>query len=471
MKKPRPLLALIPLSGSRLLTWETMQMIRQLDDLFAQAGVPFTAIRLPGYDQAHARDELLAKFLHHGTQFEDALMLDGDMSTDPRYVAALAILEEPLVCLPYEMRHADMASGGNTWAIDQAGEKIWAEIREDKRMMRVRGAGLGFTRIRRAALEQMHAKYKHDKALNWISHFEEWPGLPVTGYCTPLVTEHPDGSGIPRRRPEDMTFFARAREAGLTAYALLDVPVWHDARGGRTFLDGILDHERQIASMRKRAHFELAECPDDLLGLVDVLDGGYDIHGLELDKPRILDVGANIGAFAIWAAKRFPGAEITCYEPHPKMVQLCRDNVGTGWPKVEIVNAAVTGDGKGPVRLFDGLLNQGERTIHPIAGAHAETCTEVPAVAAETLPPCELLKVDTEGCEREILEHYPHMDGVKVLMAEWHSGADYLWIKEFARKHDMICMVDRARGRPSEHRDLCFVRKGVMVDSGTEVAA
>ena len=227
-------------------------MIRQLDDLFAQAGVPFTAVRLAGYDQAHARDELLAKFLHQGTQFEerDHARRGHEHRSALRHGPRDARGAD--LCLPYEMRHADMTTG-NTWAIDQAGEQVWAEIRESKRMMRVRGAGLGFTRIRRSALEQMHAKYKHDRSLNWISHYEEHPGLAVTGYCTPLVNEHPDGSGIMRRRPEDMSFFARAREAGLSAYALLDVPVWHDARGGRTFLDGILDREREMASLKKRA--------------------------------------------------------------------------------------------------------------------------------------------------------------------------------------------------------------------------
>lgn len=459
----------MPLGGGRLVTWETMQMIRECDDAFAQLGVRFTAIKIAGYDQAQARDELLAVFWHQATMFDDALLLDSDMSTPAAFVVALATLEEPLLSIPYEMRGAE-GGAGNTWAIDMAGEKNWAELREGKRMMRIRGAGLGFTRIRRDALGKMIAKFGQMPSLNWISHHPEHEGLPCTGLCTPLVHEHPDGLGVRRRRPEDMSFFARARDAGLTAYALLDAPCWHDARGGRTWLDSILDEERKTASLRKRAAAELAECPDDLLGLVEVLDGGYDIHGLEFEQaPKVLDIGANVGAFAVFIRKRYPGAWVGCYEPHPAMAALCRRNA----PEAEVVEAAVVGvEGEATAELCDGPFNQGERSIRPVEGVHkTEGALSVSTVHASKLPICDILKIDTEGCEREILENYAHLDHVSAVMTEWHSVADYQWMRAFLHEKGFLCVVDRARGAPNKDRELCFVRKGVMVDAPATVDA
>ena len=34
-------------------------------------------------------------------------------------------------------------------------------------------------------------------------------------------------------------------------------------------------------------------------------------------RPVILDIGANVGSFAAWALKRWPGAHVHCYEPLP----------------------------------------------------------------------------------------------------------------------------------------------------------
>jgi FkbM family methyltransferase len=464
MKKLRSTLVLQPLAGSRLLTEECASMLEELRFMFMQAQVPFSRQWLAGYDQAQARDELLAYFWNC-TDFDQALFVDNDMRVDPRYLLQLCSLEEGLVCIPYEMRNSEHKTGLSSWAIDTIGEQSQAEEREGVQMMPLAGAGMGVMRVRRDALGKMASKFGAQKSLNWTSHYDRWAGLPVTGYCNPLVTEHPEGSGIMRRRPEDMSFAYRAAQAGVKLWALIDVPVWHDTKGGRSLRDAWQDEERRAQSLRKRAHAELAECPDDLLGLVEVLDGSYDVAGLEFDEPPvILDVGANIGAAAIFFAKRYPGAAITCYEPHPEMANLCRKNTGEGaWPVISVQECAVVGGVEDlPVKLYDGKHNQGERTIHPVTGMHEDTFTYVPTTSARKLPPCDILKVDTEGCEVEILSGYTHWDAVTAVMLEWHSVEDYKALRKMMGERGFVCMVDRARGRPSEHRELCFVRKGYM---------
>jgi len=52
----------------------------------------------------------------------------------------------------------------------------------------------------------------------------------------------------------------------------------------------------------------------------------------------VLDIGANIGAFAVAAQERWPTADVICYEPMPMNVCQLRKNVA---PDTVIVSAAV----------------------------------------------------------------------------------------------------------------------------------
>src|SRR5215217_6924918 len=61
--------------------------------------------------------------------------------------------------------------------------------------------------------------------------------------------------------------------------------------------------------------------------LREVLGGEYDApyfgHGL-----TIVDVGANVGAFSVWADLRWPRSTIHAYEPHPGTFEMLVRNVG-----------------------------------------------------------------------------------------------------------------------------------------------
>ena len=431
-----------------------MRMIEDVKTMFHGLGVLCGAIEVHGFDQAQAHDELFARF-QADRRFEQCLCLDSDIMVPPELVVAVCTLEEPILIAPYEMRGADKdaeEAGQTTWAIDVLGETSLAEVREGKQMMAVAGGGFGFVLIKRKALEAMFARYVDVPGYVWTSHYEAHPGLPVCGLCTPLVTEHPEGSGVQRRRGDDNSFFARARMSGLQPYALLEVPIWHDGRGGRTFQDGLLELERRNIALRKRVGFELAECPANLLGLVDVLDGAYDVHGLEFQRPPVvLDVGANVGAFAVWAGKRWPGAIVTCYEPHGGMADLCRKNA----PAAEVLAVAVVDDAKEPrVKLHEGRHNQGERSIHPSPEGNTEAFTECASIYAGKLPPCDVLKIDAEGSARKILEKYRHLSTCKAVLVEWDSQPEYLGCESTCMSRGSAASLT-ARGACRAHTGSC----------------
>lgn len=141
-------------------------------------------------------------------------------------------------------------------------------------------------------------------------------------------------------------------------------------------------------------------------------------------RPRtILDIGANIGAFATVSHQLWPEARITCCEPMPFNVCHLRRNVPNGG---EVISAAIRGhSGVDEILVGDNLATGGFFSI----GRQTERRILVECLAASELPSCELVKIDTEGCEVEILRSLPLQD-TKAIFLEYHSRADAVTIRE-----------------------------------------
>jgi hypothetical protein len=77
------------------------------------------------------------------------------------------------------------------------------------------------------------------------------------------------------------------------------------------------------------AHFTV-----DPMHAADVLAGSYDIPFNPEKPPVILDIGANIGAFTSWAAKRWPGCVIHAYEPHPGNYAMLEETRWRSWGRI-----------------------------------------------------------------------------------------------------------------------------------------
>ena len=121
---------------------------------------------------------------------------------------------------------------------------------------------------------------------------------------------------------------------------------------------------------------------------------------------NVLDVGAHIGAFALGAAERFPGAVVTCYEPSPDAVRYLRSNVGRNGLSSRIrVHDAAVGSTAGRAVLYESGPAFGSNSLVPMAGAATR---EVPVVAFEAAVAnagghIDLLKLDCEGAEYDII--------------------------------------------------------------------
>jgi FkbM family methyltransferase len=167
-------------------------------------------------------------------------------------------------------------------------------------------------------------------------------------------------------------------------------------------------------------------------------------RGLLRTPPLILDVGANVGAFALYAKLFYHrDAVIHCFEPFPPNVALLRENVS---PLGGVhVHAVALGDADGERTLHLHRNNSGANSLMPGLIAAPAGRTAVPVRDAGRvwddlrLEEVDLLKIDTEGCEVEILRSLgPRLRSVRVVLAEFHTGRDRRGIDAALPDHELF---------------------------------
>jgi FkbM family methyltransferase len=148
-----------------------------------------------------------------------------------------------------------------------------------------------------------------------------------------------------------------------------------------------------------------------------VLGGEYDLP-YDHPGPVILDIGANIGAFALWAMGRWPGCRLHCYEPLPSNFEMLRSNLAHLEGRSVSLYPFAIGD-PGRSRLFLGRNNCGEASFFDL-GEQSSESVEVVTRGPEILPRANIIKIDAEGSEIEILSGLGEVDSDLVLL-EYHS--------------------------------------------------
>jgi FkbM family methyltransferase len=157
------------------------------------------------------------------------------------------------------------------------------------------------------------------------------------------------------------------------------------------------------------------------------LDRDYERLGASLQPDwTVVDIGAGLGDFTVYAARRCPRGMVHAYEPFPGSFALLQENLRlNGLSNVRAFPNAVGGAGAGPLSLY----TTGAAVQHRTAGAAAAEpaivvdSVTLAAVLAE-LPRCDLLKLDVEGAEYEILftAEAAALAKVRRLSLEVHDG-------------------------------------------------
>jgi FkbM family methyltransferase len=182
--------------------------------------------------------------------------------------------------------------------------------------------------------------------------------------------------------------------------------IWTRSREGLNFTSHVL-HKLGLPVRPRFAGVSLS-APDDGTAWKVALQigvGEYRWPGLTPEAGwRVVDVGANIGVFSLWAERL--GAGVTAFEPEPRTFASLVTNVAGR--RISPRQAALVGQAAPAVRLY---LSEMDSTAHTLAGREIETgerlrdFVEVPAVTLADVvgSGCDLLKLDCEGAEFEAL--------------------------------------------------------------------
>ena len=178
-------------------------------------------------------------------------------------------------------------------------------------------------------------------------------------------------------------------------------------------------------SLSARIAVEL-RCPPAMeWHLAQVLGGEYE-SGYAGEGLKILDIGANAGAFSIWAAHRWPGSTINAYEPDPGSFQMLQANTQS-YPMIHCHNFAIYPSDGDQVTFTSRYGGDGEAGVVEVVGKFFSQSTldtrvlfQVPALHPRDLPPADVVKIDVQGAEELIVEH-ADFSATSLLLIEYHS--------------------------------------------------
>jgi FkbM family methyltransferase len=153
-------------------------------------------------------------------------------------------------------------------------------------------------------------------------------------------------------------------------------------------------------------------------------------YGQIPDGAVVLDLGASIGTFSVYATTTARGVTVYAYEPFPASYALMRANVSLngGDSGVHCFNVAVAGE----ERVRELFLSGTDYYYPTLAATPTSTATQAIQVECTTLPRIldansldhvDLLKLDCEGAEYEILyaTPRPYFDRIAGIRMEYHA--------------------------------------------------
>ena len=178
----------------------------------------------------------------------------------------------------------------------------------------------------------------------------------------------------------------------------------------------------------------------------------YGIHDLILPYLRTakvgIDVGAHIGSFTIFAAKRSP-ARIFAIEAAPNNFRVLEENIALNNLEDRITPLPLAVAGRsGLIDLFlpqnSGLTTtiKNHLTLYsaddgPIEKIVVPALTLAEIFRQNAIDFCDFLKMDVEGGEYDILYHTPRaiFNKIKVMTIECHKDGDINALMQFLRNH------------------------------------
>jgi FkbM family methyltransferase len=189
-------------------------------------------------------------------------------------------------------------------------------------------------------------------------------------------------------------------------------------------------HAHGLVTFRLRNGYKVITTPDARFVLNEIfLDGVYDVPGVDLAKCRsVLDIGANVGMFALYVLSRAPQARVYCFEPSSHTFSVLERNIEANHARIKPFRVAVAGSNG-----VAHLSLTGNSVEFALAGAGPATerveCVDLQRVFELTgVETFDFVKMDIEGAEREVFAATSDelLTRIHALALEWHHSWDEL---------------------------------------------
>jgi FkbM family methyltransferase len=147
--------------------------------------------------------------------------------------------------------------------------------------------------------------------------------------------------------------------------------------------------------------------------------------------PTVIDVGANVGVFSVWAARYLGAMQVVAIEPSPRILPALVANLERNCIENATVLQLAVGGVRREARLYqrgpavlDTLFrrdNYGSR-FEPIGSVRVMTLDDLFTILE--IERCDLLKLDCEGAEYEVLfgASNDSLGKIQHIAAEYHVG-------------------------------------------------
>ena len=158
------------------------------------------------------------------------------------------------------------------------------------------------------------------------------------------------------------------------------------------------------------------------------LERAYDLPGLQYEKYRsIIDIGAHIGLYALFAADASPKAQIYAFEPESENFALLQKNIDNNHLS-DRIHAFAKGIGakEGTLQLNvmpgRGECNSSYRQMEESFSLQVPVTTLENIFRSENIDYCDLLKVNCEGEEYNIFLSMPDslFDSIGAIILNYH---------------------------------------------------
>ncbi len=154
---------------------------------------------------------------------------------------------------------------------------------------------------------------------------------------------------------------------------------------------------------------------------------------------NVVDIGANVGLFALYMKDLRNDCDVFCFEPVPQTVELLKRNTAHD-SRIHVYPCALSNYAE-MASLFLNPRNSGENSLKASSMSSFDTIRVPVKDAASALHEAgltyiDILKIDTEGSEVDILESLQvYLPYVGILMIEYHSEKDRRTIDERLNAH------------------------------------